>query len=134
MWHREKHDLPVLQTLARFLQSLCLTTTGPQSTGTGLEGVSCRGGLLTRNVLLLPLHRLSQVWPCYKHEKLYVQQSRLRGSPRILKRSRPCKLCFKPAPGGCTGRAGAGALLWGPGGIQPGENAPCSRVSGLEHG
>lgn len=97
-----------------FLQSLCLTSTGPQSKGTGLEGVSCGGGLLTRNVLLLPLHRLSQVCPCYKHEKLYVRQSRLRGLPRILNRSCPCKRCFKPAPGlgGCTGRA-ALELSWG---------------------
>lgn len=39
----------------------------------------------------------------------------------LLELSCPCKLCFKTAPGtgGCIGCAGAGGLLWDPGGIQP---------------
>ena len=104
-----------------FLQGFCLTTTGPQSKGTRLDGVSCGRGLLTTNVLLLPLHKSPQVWSCYKPEKLCTFS--LRCLPHILKRSCPCKLWFNtaPGPGGCTGHAGAGDILWGPSGIQPGE-------------
>lgn len=38
-----------------------------------------------------------------------------------LAKNLPLQLCFKtaPGPGGCTGCAGAGGLLWDPGGIQP---------------
>lgn len=65
---------------------------------------------------------------------MYVQQSVFRCSPHILKKSCPCKLCFKTLPGseGCTGHAGAGDLLWGPGGIQPGGIHCAAGESGLE--
>lgn len=54
-----------------FLWSFCLTTSGLQGKGPHLESVSCRGGHLTRNIVLT-LHRLPQVWPCCKCEKLYI--------------------------------------------------------------
>lgn len=76
-----------------FLQRFCLTTTGPQSKGTGLVQVSYRGGLLTK------MCWLPQVWPCYKHDKLCMCTSLLRCLSHIFKRSCPCKLCFKTAPG-----------------------------------
>lgn len=114
MLHRMICDLSISQALSHFSPKVLPREQGQRSGA----GVSYREGLVTRDVLLLGCSKFGLV-VCVRNcgcSWSLLDVCHISCIEPVLAN---CTFITAPGPGGCTGCAGAGDLLWDPGGIQP---------------